>query len=85
MQRLMRIEAVAVPFINSCRAGFGAVGYDEERLFVDVEDFHIIWLSDFENVDVLDFDEFVCGDISLEDVRAAEQLGYYNEELTIND
>lgn len=81
----MGVEAVAVPLINSCRAGFGAVGYDEERLFVDVEDFHVIWLSDFQNVDVLDFDEFVCRDISLEDVRAAEQLGDYNEELTIND
>lgn len=85
VQGLMGVEAIAVPFINSRGASFGAVGNDEERLSVHMEDFHVIWLSYFQNVDVLDFDEFVCRDVSLEDVRAAEQLCHYNEELTVND
>lgn len=68
MERLVRIEPIAVPLIDGGRAGLGAVGDDEEGFSVYAEGLDIVGFTYFEDVDVLDLDEFVGRDVTLVDV-----------------
>lgn len=68
VERLVRVEAVAVPLIDGGGSGLGAVRYDEEGFAVDAERLNVVWFADFEDVDALELDEFVGGGVALVDV-----------------
>lgn len=85
VERLVGVEAIAVPFVDGGGAGLGTVRYDEEGLAVDAERLHIVWFTDFEDVDALQLDEFVGRGVALVDVWAAEQLSHNDEELLVDD
>lgn len=85
VERLMRVEAIAVPFVYGGGAGLRAVCNDEIGLPVDEERLHIVGLPDFENVDALELDELVCGAVALVDVRSTKQLSHNDEELVVDD
>lgn len=85
MERLVRVEAVAVPLVDRGGTGLGAVGYHEEVLAVQAEGLDVVGFSDFQNVDILDFDEFVGGAVSFVNVRATEKLGDYDEKVVFDN
>lgn len=68
VERLVGIEAVAVPLVDGGGSSFGAVRYHKEGFSINAESFHIVWLADFEDVDALELDEFVGGGVTLVDV-----------------
>lgn len=85
MEGLVRVEAVTVPLVDGGGSGLGAVRYDEERLSIDAESLDIIWFADFQDVNALKLDEFICRGVTLIDVRATEQLSHDDKELVVND
>lgn len=68
VERLVRVESVAVPLVDSGGAGLGAVCDDEEGFSINAEGLNIIWFADFQDVDALELDEFVGRGVTLIDV-----------------
>ncbi len=85
MERLVRVEAVAVPLVHRGGASLRAVCYHKEELAVHAEHLNVVGFSDFQDVDVLDFDEFVSRGVHFVDMRATKKLGDYDEEVVIDD
>lgn len=84
MEGLVRVEPIAIPFVHCGRTGLGAVGDHEEGLTIYKESLNVIRFPDFQDVNVLDFYEFVGRDVPLVNVRATKELGYEDEQLIIN-
>lgn len=84
VERLVRVEPIAVPLIDGGGACFGAVGDDKKGFSIDTERLHVIWFADLEDVNALEFDEFVGRDVALVNVRATEELSHNYEELIVN-
>lgn len=85
MEGLVGVEAIAVPLVDGGGASLGAVCYDEEGLSIDAKRLNIIWFADFEDVNALEFDEFVGRGVTFIDVGATEQLSHNDKELVVND
>lgn len=68
VERLVRVEAIAVPLVDGGGTGLGAVCYDKEGLSIDAERLDIVGFADFEDVDALELDEFVGRGVALVDV-----------------
>lgn len=84
VQGLVEVEAIAVPFVDCRGASFGAVCNDKEGLAILLKCLHIVGLPYPEDVNILDLDELVSGDIPFVDMGAPEQLGYNDEQLAVN-
>lgn len=85
VERLVRVEAIAVPLVDGGGTSLGAVCYDEEGFSINTECLDIIRFADFEDVDALELDEFVGRGVTLIDVRATKQLSHNDKELVVND
>lgn len=85
VERLVRVEAIAVPLVNGSGTGLGAVCYDEEGFSIDAECLDIVWFADFQDVDALELDEFVGRGVTFIDVRATKQLSHNDKKLVVND
>ncbi len=68
VERLVRVEAIAVPLVDGGGTSLGAVCYNEEGLSIDAERLDIVGFADFEDVDALELDEFVGRGVALVDV-----------------
>ena len=68
VERLVGVEAVAVPLVDGGGTGLGAVRYDEERFSVDAESLDVVGFADSEDVDALELDELVGGGVAFVDV-----------------
>lgn len=68
VERLVRVEAIAVPLVDGGGPGLGAVCYHEEGFSIDAKCLNVIWFSDFEDINALELNEFVGGGVALIDV-----------------
>lgn len=85
MERLMGVEAIPVPLVDGSGTSFGAICYDEEGFSINAEGLNVVRLTDSEDVNALELDEFVCGGVPLVDVRASKQLSHNDKELVVDD
>lgn len=65
-------------------ANLRAVSNDKERLSVDHEGLYVVGFANLQDVNVLDFDEFVGGGVTFVNVRATKQLGHDDKEVVVN-
>lgn len=64
------------------RTGYlGAIRDDKERLPVDHKGLDVVGFADFQDVDVLDLDEFVGGNVPLVNMGATKELRHNDEKV----
>ena len=85
VQRLVRVEALAVPLIDGGQPRFGAVCDDKERLVLDLKQLDVVGLGNARDFYVLELDKLGPALVVSVDVGAAEELGHHHKDLVVNE
>lgn len=85
VKRLVGVEALVVPFVESRKSSLRAVSDDEEPVAADLKGLDVIRLGNLGNLNVLELCELALVFIKLVDVGTTKELSNDDKHLVLDD